>query len=227
MSVVALHRTHGCSDLRRKERKPYELFCAKHPQHLSAGPWRQRQDHTRRKHAVFDRWHHSDGLPRHGNTVCDFDPEEIRRQVSISTAVAPVDYKGCKINLLDTPGYFDFSGEVMEALERLRRRRDRHPLQGRAPERGHGKGLELLRGAPHAPHPLHLQDRRGKRGLQRRLRRPAGAVRAEIWLPSSPPSGMGTRRSSASSTFSTSAPMRCRATSGWRSRSPRISSRAG
>ena len=56
------------------------------------------------------------GSPADGNTVCDFDPEEIRRQVSISTAVAPVDYKGCKINLLDTPGYFDFSGEVMEAL---------------------------------------------------------------------------------------------------------------
>lgn len=51
-----------------------------------------------------------------GNTVCDYDPEEIRRQISISTAVAPLEYKGCKINLLDTPGAFDFSGEVMEAL---------------------------------------------------------------------------------------------------------------
>ena len=51
-----------------------------------------------------------------GNTVCDFDPEEIRRQISLSTAVAPIEYKGCKINILDTPGYFDFSGEVMEAL---------------------------------------------------------------------------------------------------------------
>lgn len=39
-----------------------------------------------------------------GNTVCDYDPEEIRRQISISTAVAPLEYKGCKINLLDTPG---------------------------------------------------------------------------------------------------------------------------
>ncbi len=51
-----------------------------------------------------------------GSTVCDYDPEEIRRQFSISTAVAPVEYKGCKINVLDTPGYFDFNGEVMEAL---------------------------------------------------------------------------------------------------------------
>lgn len=51
-----------------------------------------------------------------GNTVCDYDPEETRRQFSISAAVAPVEYKGCKINILDTPGYFDFTGEVMEAL---------------------------------------------------------------------------------------------------------------
>ena len=51
-----------------------------------------------------------------GNTVCDYDPEEIRRNISISTAVAPVEYAGCKINVLDTPGAFDFSGAVMEAL---------------------------------------------------------------------------------------------------------------
>jgi elongation factor G len=57
------------------------------------------------------------GKPADGNTVCDFDPEETRRQISISTAVAPVEYNGCKINVLDTPGYFDFSGEVMEALQ--------------------------------------------------------------------------------------------------------------
>ena len=51
-----------------------------------------------------------------GNTVCDYDPEEVKRQISLSTAVAPIDYKGCRINVLDTPGAFDFSGEVMEAL---------------------------------------------------------------------------------------------------------------
>ena len=51
-----------------------------------------------------------------GNTVCDFDPEEIRRHISISTAVVPLEYKNTKINLLDTPGGFDFSGAVVEAL---------------------------------------------------------------------------------------------------------------
>ena len=51
-----------------------------------------------------------------GNTVCDYDPEEIKRQISISMAVAPLEYKGCKINVLDAPGGFDFAGEVMEAL---------------------------------------------------------------------------------------------------------------
>ncbi len=56
------------------------------------------------------------GTSADGNTVCDYDPEEIRRQISISTAVAPWSTRGCKINLLDTPGAFDFTGEVMEAL---------------------------------------------------------------------------------------------------------------
>ena len=51
-----------------------------------------------------------------GNTVCDYDPEEIRRNISISTAVVPLVYHNCKINLLDTPGAFDFSGAVVEAL---------------------------------------------------------------------------------------------------------------
>ncbi len=52
-----------------------------------------------------------------GNTVSDYDPEESKRQISISTSVLPVEYNGCKINILDTPGYFDFSGEVVEALQ--------------------------------------------------------------------------------------------------------------
>ncbi len=57
------------------------------------------------------------GRTADGNTTCDYDPEETRRQISISTAVAPVEYNGCKINVLDTPGYFDFVGEVIEAVQ--------------------------------------------------------------------------------------------------------------
>ncbi|MGM9627518.1 MAG: elongation factor G [Faecousia sp.] len=51
-----------------------------------------------------------------GNTVCDYDPEEIRRHISISASVVPLEYQNVKINVLDTPGAFDFSGAVMEAL---------------------------------------------------------------------------------------------------------------
>ena len=51
-----------------------------------------------------------------GNTVCDYDPEEVRRGVSISASVAPIEYRGTKINVIDTPGNFDFSGAVMEGL---------------------------------------------------------------------------------------------------------------
>ncbi len=56
------------------------------------------------------------GKTADGNTVCDFDPEEIKRKISISTALAPVEWKNTKINILDTPGYFDFEGEVRQAL---------------------------------------------------------------------------------------------------------------
>ncbi|MBQ6867084.1 MAG: GTP-binding protein, partial [Clostridia bacterium] len=51
-----------------------------------------------------------------GNTTCDYDSEEIKRNISIQTAIAPVEYNGFKINLLDTPGYFDFAGEVQQAV---------------------------------------------------------------------------------------------------------------
>lgn len=51
-----------------------------------------------------------------GTTVSDFDEEEIRRGISLSTAVVPVEYKNVKINLLDTPGYTDFVGEVVSAM---------------------------------------------------------------------------------------------------------------
>ena len=51
-----------------------------------------------------------------GNTTCDYDAEEIKRQISISLAFAPVMYKGKKINVMDAPGNFDFSGEAVCAI---------------------------------------------------------------------------------------------------------------
>ena len=51
-----------------------------------------------------------------GNTVGDSDSEEIKRQITIYLATAFAEYNSCKINILDTPGYFDFAGETAEAL---------------------------------------------------------------------------------------------------------------
>ena len=51
-----------------------------------------------------------------GNTISDFDKEEIKRQFSIGTSVVPIEHNNVKINFLDTPGYFDFVGEVEEAM---------------------------------------------------------------------------------------------------------------
>ncbi len=51
-----------------------------------------------------------------GNTVCDYDPEEIKRGYSISAATAPMLWNGTKINLLDTPGFFDFEAEVRQCV---------------------------------------------------------------------------------------------------------------
>ncbi len=50
------------------------------------------------------------------NTVSDFTKEEQKRGFSIRTALLPIEWKDCKINILDTPGYFDFVGEVEEAV---------------------------------------------------------------------------------------------------------------
>lgn len=50
-----------------------------------------------------------------GNTISDYDSEEIRKKVSINTSVIPIEWMDTKINFLDTPGYFDFEGEVRTA----------------------------------------------------------------------------------------------------------------
>ncbi len=51
-----------------------------------------------------------------GNTVLDYDPEEIKRHVSVQAAVAPCSWQGKKINIIDTPGYFDFVAEQLEGV---------------------------------------------------------------------------------------------------------------
>ncbi len=51
-----------------------------------------------------------------GNTVCDYDDEEIKRGLSISASVAPITWNGIKINLIDAPGYLDFVGEVYQTM---------------------------------------------------------------------------------------------------------------
>lgn len=56
------------------------------------------------------------GKTSEGNTICDFDPEEIKRKVSVCTAVAPFAWGSTKINLIDTPGLFDFAGEAAQGV---------------------------------------------------------------------------------------------------------------
>ncbi|MGH7425340.1 MAG: GTP-binding protein, partial [Candidatus Methylomirabilales bacterium] len=56
------------------------------------------------------------GRVEEGNTVCDFEPEETRRGLSVSMALAPIEWRDRKINLIDVPGYADFIGEARAAL---------------------------------------------------------------------------------------------------------------
>jgi len=51
-----------------------------------------------------------------GTTTTDYDPEEIKRKISINTSIAPCEWKDHKINVIDTPGYFDFVGEVKQGI---------------------------------------------------------------------------------------------------------------
>ncbi|MDD4327299.1 MAG: GTP-binding protein, partial [Eubacteriales bacterium] len=56
------------------------------------------------------------GKAADGNTTMDFDPEEIKRQASINTSIAAIEWMEHKINIIDTPGDFDYMGEVMQGL---------------------------------------------------------------------------------------------------------------
>ena len=86
----------------------------------------------------------SGAIPRQGriedgNTTGDFDPEEIKRKISIHSSLLPLEYEDHKINLIDTPGYIDFAGEGIAAL---------HVVEGVIvvidATTGPGAGLDLL-----------------------------------------------------------------------------------
>ena len=56
------------------------------------------------------------GKTAEGTTISDYDPEEINRHISIGLSLLPFEYNDYKINVLDTPGYFDFAGQMREAM---------------------------------------------------------------------------------------------------------------
>ena len=56
------------------------------------------------------------GKTEDGNTVCDYDAEEIKRVVSIRSSLASIEYANHKINIVDTPGYFDFVGDMVQSV---------------------------------------------------------------------------------------------------------------
>lgn len=56
------------------------------------------------------------GRVEEGTTISDFDPEEKKRRISLSASIAPIEFNDTKINLVDIPGYFDFSGELIQGM---------------------------------------------------------------------------------------------------------------
>ena len=56
------------------------------------------------------------GRVEEGTTTTDYDSDEIKKQITINAAMAPVEWKDCRLNFIDTPGYFDFVGEVIGSL---------------------------------------------------------------------------------------------------------------
>ena len=122
-----------------------------------------------------------------GNTVSDFEPEEISRGSSVSLAMAPFEWAGHRINIIDTPGYSDFIGDARAAHARRRPGPVRHlrRRRGRGADRGpvaHGRrgrhrpGLLRQQARPGArlllPHPHPAQG-----GVRHRRRPAAGAHR--------------------------------------------------
>ena len=83
---------------------------------LLVGRSRSGQDHARRAPAGHRRGAEPAGRTEDGTTVCDFEDIEHRQQRSVGLALAPLVHDGVKVNLLDSPGYVDFVGEVRAGL---------------------------------------------------------------------------------------------------------------
>lgn len=99
-----------------------------------------------------------------GTTVSDYDPEETKRHISISVAVAPFEWNGTKVNLIDAPGFFDFYGEVYEAMALA----DSAIIVCSAGFRSrcrHRKSNEHVQKGKYAPHDRHQPDGSRKRKL--------------------------------------------------------------
>lgn len=95
------------------------------------------------------------GRVEDGNTVCDYDPEEAKRRASLSLAVAPVEYDGVKINLIDTPGLFDFELGLHEGI----RAAESVLITVSRPQRPHrrcAEGVQAGAETRQEPYDLHL-----------------------------------------------------------------------
>ena len=112
-----------------------------------------------------------------GNTVTDFEPEEIDRKISISSAVCFVEWKDHKINIVDTPGYSNFLWDTRGRPPGRGRRRRPRRLRGR--RRGRDReGLGDARGSRPAPALRHQQD-----GPRERQLRPGPRIRPAVLRP--------------------------------------------
>ena len=92
------------------------------------------------------------GAIEEGTTTLDYEPEEIKRNVTIQLGIAPCEWEGYKMNFIDTPGYSEFCGEVRAALRAC----DGILLVVSAESGvdGYGTGLGLRRRIEAAPHVL-------------------------------------------------------------------------
>lgn len=89
-----------------------------------------------------------------GTSIMDFDPEETRRGITINTSLAPVEWKDNKINILDTPGYFDFVGDVIAAVT-VADSRATGRLRFEWCRSGYREGLGSVGRGQSAPHDFH------------------------------------------------------------------------